>query len=107
MPLGVGSARDVRPYWGRVTVVESPLDEEETAGGLIVPRSALASAGDDPQARRGIVKAVSGDLYEEGSQWRVEADRLAPGMVVYFRYATRIQGDVLTVEFNDILAVET
>lgn len=99
----------ILPFWGRVTIVESPIDEEETTSGLVIPRSALASGAPDdgPVARRGIVQSVEFDIYHEGEPARIAAEKLTPGMVVYFRKPTRIGADLLAVEFNDVLAYES
>lgn len=104
--VGVRVTRDVRPFWGRVTIVESPVDQEQTPSGLIVPLGMDSGEKSDPVARRGIVKALEPHVFDEGTSSRDEADLLTPGTVVYFRRATRLVGDVLIVEFSDILAFE-
>lgn len=95
------------PFWGRITVVESPLDEEETKSGIVVPAGALAGEPDDGEpARRGIVQAMDAEIFREGTPERTCAEKLAVGNVVYFRNPVRLRGDLLSVGLQDVLAVE-
>lgn len=95
------------PFWGRISVIESPLDEEETTSGIVLPAGALAGEKDDGEpARRGIVQAIDAEIFREDSNERNCADRLSPGTVVYFRNPKRLRGDLLAVDLSDILAYE-
>lgn len=95
-------AKQIRPFWGRVSVVESPVDESERASGLIVPHS---FDGDD-SVKRGVVIAI--DLvWDENTPGRAMADVLVPGTPVYFQDGAGIRiRDVLILEINHILAFE-
>jgi hypothetical protein len=95
------------PFWGRITVVESVVDAEQTPSGLIVPPAAFAGSVDDGKpARRGIVKAIDADIFREGTAERACADKITPGVLVYFRNPKRLHGELLAVDLADILAYE-
>jgi hypothetical protein len=86
----------LRPFWGRVTVLPSPVDEIQRDSGVIVP---ITGAWDDEGTRpfeRGIVLHVAA--------CGVPAEAALPeGSVVYYESGDRI-GDVVVVKFQDIVA---
>lgn len=87
----------ILPFWGRVSVIPSPVDEAQLDSGLVVP---MTYDGDD-DIRRGVVQAI--DL---ASNEQMESpELLVPGTVVYYRNGVRIL-DVIVVERNDIIAYE-
>lgn len=89
--------KDVRPFYGRVTVSPTKGDvEEQTASGLIVP----VTGNDGERFLRGILLHVAADP-PPGSG----ADVLEPGMVIFYRRGTRIL-DVVVVDLPDIIAYE-
>lgn len=86
----------LRPWWGRVAVLPSPVDEMERDSGLVIP---IALAADDGhrQFSRGIVLHVA--------SCGVPSEAMpADGSVVYYENADRI-GDVDVVNYRDIIAV--
>ena len=92
----------LRPFWGRVSVLPSPVDEEQRESGLVVP---LRYEGDQNVAR-GIVEAVD----ETGSHPDLvnAYEVIRPGTVVYYRdddKLPRIRGLVL-LAIGEILAYE-
>ena len=85
----------LRPFWGRVTVLPSPVDEVQRDSGVIVP---IGLHTDDglPTFERGIVLHVAScGIPSEVS--------LPEGSVVYYEAGDRI-GDVVVVKFQDIVA---
>jgi co-chaperonin GroES (HSP10) len=91
----------LRPFWGRVTVQESPVDETETPSGLVLP---LKHEGDDGLVR-GIVLHCS-DSSLNGLTCDAAAV-LSRGTVVYYRAKAgmKISG-VVILDFADVLAYE-
>lgn len=90
--------KQLRPFWGRVTVMESPVDEEQRQSGLVVP---IAFDGDDGM-KRGVVL----DVHAKGPGLLEDAaEILTSGTVVYYRGGVRI-GDVVVVELGDVVAYE-
>lgn len=88
---------NVLPYWGRVTLSESPVDETELGSGLVLPHKHDQDGG----VSRGIVLAVD-RLRDEPTESGTD---IAPGTVVYYRNGVTIL-DVVVVERRDILAYE-
>jgi len=87
--------RNLRAFYGRVIVMPSPVDESETAGGVIVP---IQYAGSDA-FERGVVQHAAPEPSGLG------AENLEPGTVVYYRCGVRIH-DVVVVDLADVLAYE-
>jgi co-chaperonin GroES (HSP10) len=94
-------AAQLRPFWGRVTVSESTVDEAETPSGLVLPMK----HADDDGILRGVVlhcsdRAASGYTCDA-------ADSLTPGTVVYYSAmaALKIAG-VTILHHSDVLAYE-
>lgn len=85
--------KELRPFFGRVTVSPSEVNEEQTASGLIVP------LGGEDRFLRGVLLHVSTEPPGLG------ADVLEPGMIVFYRRGTRIL-DVVVVDLQDIIAYE-
>lgn len=100
--MSVVVGQRLRPFWGRVSVMDSPVDEEQTASGLIVPLRHEEMK--DEVARRGVVLHID-QTYQDLSGWGDYARRLEPGTVVYFREGKKI-GDCWIVDIDDILAYE-
>lgn len=86
----------VVPFWGRISVIESPVDEAERESGLIVP---VKFEGDDG-VKRGVI--VDTDPLGDANEWW---ERLTPGTVVYYRGGIRL-GDLVLIGIDDILALE-
>lgn len=103
MPAGATVMMDkLRPFWGRVMLVESHVDEEQLKSGLIVPISDITS-----DLSRGVVQHIDKVWHEatSASESSALADALVPGTVVYYRNGWKI-GDVIVVEMSDIIAIE-
>lgn len=93
----------VRPFWGRVLVVDSPVDEAETASGLIIPLKM-----DGSELSRAIVTHHDAHYAENpNSNGYPHPDLIPPGTVVFYRTSLgkRI-GDVVIVDVDDIWAYE-
>lgn len=83
----------IRPFYARISVVPSPVDESQRPSGLIVPW------GEDKlHLNRGVVVAI------DQSSWLPTTD-LREGMVVWYAASVRC-GDVVLVEAEDIWAFE-
>jgi hypothetical protein len=89
--------RDVRPFWGRATLMESPVDDAQRPSGLIVPMG--KDAGSD--VKRGVLLHID----EHWDESQLVSDQLKPGMAVFYRGGVSI-ADVIVVEMNEILAYE-
>lgn len=87
----------VQPFWGRVAVAPSPVDEEQNASGLIVPHR---YDGDDG-VKRGVVVAVDALRVEQTES----VEDLLPGTVVWYRNGVKVR-DVDIVDRCDVLAYE-
>lgn len=87
--------RKLRPFGGRVTLIESAVDTEERASGLLVP------VGAESDVKRGVV------LHADEPQLPWATTALAPGTPVYYfeRNAIAI-GDVFVLDYRSILAYE-
>jgi co-chaperonin GroES (HSP10) len=94
-------AAALRPFWGCVTVSESPVDETETPSGLVLPMKHEADDG----ILRGVVLHCS-DRAAAGLTCDA-ADQLVPGTVVYYSAmaALKIAG-VTILHHSDVLAYE-
>jgi hypothetical protein len=95
--------RTLVPFWGRVTVLPSPVDEEQLPSGLIVP---IRHDESRDVCDRGIVLAVDQTYHDLSGPWAEYALRLTPGIVVHFRRGVRI-GEAVVVDIDDILAYES
>lgn len=96
------AARRVRPFWGRVSVMPSPVDEEELPSGLVLP---LRHEG-GKELVRGVVERVDENWSHPDMQ--AAADQLKPGTVVYYQESDelpRIRGLVI-LKVSDVFAVE-
>lgn len=81
------------PFWGRAVVLPSPVDEDQTASGLIVPHT--FDGRED--YKRGVIVALERDNPNAGA--------LEVGLVVYYRRGWTIR-DQVVVDLADILAYE-
>lgn len=88
---------NLRPFWGRVMVIPSSVEEHERRSGLIVP---MEYDGDE-EIRRGVVVHTDSLRFEPTET----AADLAPGTVVYFTGGVKIM-DAVILERPDILAYE-
>lgn len=98
---GTLTMKNVLPFWGRATLMESAVDEAQRASGLIVPLG--KDAGSD--VKRGVLLDID-THWDEGTGNRLVQDQLHKGMAVYYRGGVRI-GDVIVVEMSEILAYES
>jgi co-chaperonin GroES (HSP10) len=94
-------AAALRPFWGRVTVSESTVDETATDSGLVLPLKHT----DDDGILRGIVLHCS-DRSAVGFTCDA-ADHLTPGTVVYYASAAALKiAGVVILHHADVLAYE-
>jgi co-chaperonin GroES (HSP10) len=91
--------KTIRPFWGRVSVLPSPVEETERPSGVIVPMK--FDGADD--VKRGVVLAVDDDWVEP--ERKRAAELLPPGTVVYYKGGTRIH-DVVVLGMAEIVAFE-
>lgn len=89
-------AKELRPFWGRVAVLPSPVDEEERPSGLVLP----LKHEDDAGILRGVVVALD-EVYDQTRNF----ERISAGTVVYYRGGVRIR-DVVILDAAEILAYE-
>lgn len=91
--------KKLRPFWGRIAIIETDVDQEERESGLIVPI-------DKPDnIKRGVVQHVDKhDQDSDGSREYLD-ERISVGAVVYFTGGIKIS-DLWIVDRNDIIAYE-
>ena len=89
----------VHPFWGRVSVIESPVDETQQPSGLILPWAA-----DEKHLLRGVVTG-NDPTYDSDDSYRY-SDVLKPGVIVWYTHGVRVR-DVVIVNASDIYAFET
>lgn len=87
----------VQPFWGRVAVAPSPVDETQLPSGLVVPDKFDGDSG----VERGVVAAVDRLNVEHAESM----EELTEGTVVWYRNGVRIR-DVVIVDRADVLAYE-
>lgn len=87
-------AGTIKAFCNSVTVLPSPVDENETASGIIVPLDYEGNA----KIERGVIIS-KGECHCE--MW----DRLRPGLVIFYKKGTQIR-DVVVVFHDDIVAYE-
>lgn len=84
--------KQLRPFWRRVTVLPSPVDEAHRSSGMIVPITV------DAGIARGVVVDVAEGWGGHG---------IGVGTVVYYFQTNAIQiGDLLVVDLEDVMAFE-
>lgn len=91
----------VRPFWGRVLVMDSVVDQEETASGIIVPVQDESS-----DLTRAIV--VNHDPYYVVNPSMAnypQVELLPIGTVVWYARGRKV-GDVVIIDVDDIWAFE-
>lgn len=93
--MEVQTDAQVKPFWGRVSVANTPVDEHQRDTGLILPFGSI-----EDHLVRGVVVAVD-SAYENSTY----AGVLQPGMIVWYRAGRRIL-DVTIVDFEDIYAYQ-
>lgn len=89
--------KKLRPYYGRISVLESPVDEEQRDSGLIV------HIDTDHGIKRGVVAnvdRVEGDPSEEYMR-----ERIVEGTVVYYLGGVKIS-DLTFITSSEIIAYE-
>jgi hypothetical protein len=96
----VHASKLVRPFWGRATVIESPVDETERQSGLIVPHR---HEGDD-DVRRGVILDID-RVFDDGSAPGKSSEQIDKGMVVYFQGGVQVL-DVIVLRMDEIVAFE-
>lgn len=95
------ASKQIKPFWSRVSLIESPVEETELHNGIVVPSR---FEGDDG-VKRGVVVAID-HVWDENTPGRLMADQLEPGTVVFYREGIKLPGDIVIVEIKDILAFE-
>lgn len=91
--MDVKTETRVRPFFGRVAVLESPVDEHQKASGLILPWNE-----DDEHLRRGVIVATE----ERGDGY---SDVLQPGTVIWYSHGKRVL-DVTMVDYENVYGYE-
>jgi hypothetical protein len=86
----------LRPFWGRIMVLPSNLDDEARPSGLVVPLVYR-----DSPVKRGIVAHVDRTRAEQSES----IDDIEPGTVVYYVDGLRIQDCVMLLR-HEIVAYE-
>lgn len=102
-PGEVTHTKALRPFWGRVLLIESAVDEEQRKSGLIVP---LHREGQESEFKRGVVYRID-QTYHELTQWGDYARQIDTGTAVFFRGGIKIGVDTWVVDIDDILAFES
>jgi hypothetical protein len=87
----------LRPYYGRIAVLESIVDEVARPSGLVVPFEM------DPNVKRGVISHV--DYVDDSEAEEYVKERLAPGVVVYYMGGVSIS-DITFVQSSEIIAYE-
>lgn len=94
------TAKMIRPFWGRVALLPSPVDEYQRASGLVLPDHYDGSEG----IYRGVVIAT--DPSTEGIPGFASMESLPVGTVVWYIGGGYIVRDTVIVNPDDIIAVE-
>ena len=90
------TAKKIQPFWGRVALLPSPVDEYQRASGLVVPDKYEGEEG----IHRGIVIAV-----DDGDGFLPIMHILEVGMVVWHLGGYTVR-DTVIVRGEDIIAYE-
>lgn len=90
----------VKPFYGRIAVAPSPVDETQAKSGLIVPFTEM-----DDHLNRGVVTDIDAVYDESFGSYRY-GTMLRPGVVVWYRGEGNRVGDVIIVDACDIFAYE-
>lgn len=85
----------IRPFCNAVTVIESPVDEQELASGIVLP----INHSDKPDIFRGVVVA-------SGSCHCQDWEKIHNGVVIYYIKSMQLPEDLKLVFHDDILAYE-
>ncbi len=93
----------VVPFWGRVTVVESPVDESQRDSGLILPSNYREE--EEVDVRRGVVLAVDHGYWDANPHASEYVHRIDSGTVVFFTGGIRI-GDAWVIQIHEIIGFE-
>lgn len=102
MMTKVHTGSKIAPFWGRVAVLPSPVDQTERDSGLIIP---LHHDGEGGDVLRGVVVELDRTYHEIIGQYRDYAQRIDTGTVIYYRDPLRVL-DLDIVHMEDILAYE-
>lgn len=87
-------SKHLKPYYARITVLPTPVDEVQHENGLILPIDLTAGV------ERGVVEATS-ESHDE-SPWG-----FPPGTIVYYFLHDAVQiGEVQVVKLEDVIAYE-
>ena len=86
----------LRPFWGRIMVIPSDLDEVRRASGLIHPY-----LGDHTPVKRGVVAHVDKARIEQTES----IEELVPGVVVYYIGGLEVC-DAIMLNRQEIVAFE-
>lgn len=98
--------RRLRPYWGRITMSDSPVDEEQTESGLIVP---LKANGEDSSLKRAVVMETHLQAWENDDTHHACVEELEPGRVVWYDSSSERVfrlGETVICWPGDIVALE-
>lgn len=90
----------MRPFFGRVMVMPSPVDEAQRESGLVIP---MAYEGDDG-IKRGVVAGID-DAFDEAYAEYSFHEIIPIGTVVYYTGGITIQGYVF-LGGKEIIALE-
>lgn len=86
--------KSLKPFWGWMTLLPSPVDEAQLHSGLIVP---TAYEGDD-----GVARAVVVDVHPHYDEWGIHS-----GDVVYYLRSDGLKiGDLILLKVEEVVAFE-
>lgn len=92
----------IKPFWGRVAVMDTPVDEVVRDSGLSVP---IKSDDFNQPFRRCVVASVDSDWSDTDRKNACEL--IVPGTVVYIKHDAGVRIiDLYVIELGDILAYE-
>lgn len=84
--------KHLRPFWRRVTVLPSPVDEAHRNSGMIVPIT----------VENGYKRGVVVDINENWAGYGIQT-----GTVIYYFDGNGVQvGDLTVVDLEDVIAFE-
>jgi len=99
------TAKMIRPFWGRVALLPSPVDEYERASGLVVPDHYDGShESGHVGIYRGIVIAI--DPNTEAIPGFPSAEWLPVGTVCWYTSGGYTVRDTVIIAPEDIIAIE-
>lgn len=96
-------AKQTKPFWGRVSLIESPVEETVLRSGVVVPMKYDGDSG----VKRGVIVGLAAALHDNDGEREAEIEQIQPGTVVFYRDGVKLPDGTVVVDLPDILAFES